>query len=152
MRSRLLEAGLRERTPSVKNFLKEMHRANRIKFAREHIHYNLDFWRKIIWSDEKTFLSSGRPPQYVRRMDGTRNDSANLARNLWSTRKSLNVWGCVTYDGPGVMHRIEGKLNSHQYLDILRTQMRPFAEENFPLPEVANGVTQEFRFFQHDGY
>ncbi|EFX80119.1 hypothetical protein DAPPUDRAFT_243781 [Daphnia pulex] len=29
--------------------------------------------------------------------------------------------------------------------------MGPFAEENFALPEVANGVTQEFRFFQHDG-
>nr|CAH0101561.1 unnamed protein product [Daphnia galeata] len=44
VRSRLLEAGLKARTPSVKNFLKEMHRANRIKFATEHIHYNLDFW------------------------------------------------------------------------------------------------------------
>ncbi len=53
VRSRLLEAGLRERTLSAKNCIKEMHRANRIKFAREHIHYNLYFWRKVIWSDEK---------------------------------------------------------------------------------------------------
>jgi hypothetical protein len=58
----------------------------------------------------------------------------------------------VTYDGPRVLHSIDEKLKSHQYLDILRTKMRPFAEENFPLPEVANRVTQEFRFFQHDGY
>ena len=150
VRSRLLEAGLRARNPSVKNFLKETHRANRIKFAREHIHYNLDFWRKVIWSDEKTFVSSGRPAQYVRRMNGTRNDSANLARNLWSTRKSVNVWGCVTYDGPGVLHRIDGKLESQQYLDILKTKMRPFAVQNFPFPAVADGVHQ-FRFFQHDG-
>jgi hypothetical protein len=151
VRSRLLEAGLKARTPSVKNFLKEMHRANRIKFATEHIHYNLDFWRKVIWSDEKTFVSSGRPTQRnVRRMDGARNDSTNLARNLWSTRKSVNVWGCGTYDGPGVLHRIDGKLDSIQYLDILQTKMRPFTDQKFPPPAVADGGNQEFRFFQHD--
>jgi hypothetical protein len=53
VRSRLLETGLNARTPNVKHFLKETHRANRIKLAREHIHYNLDFWRKIILSDKK---------------------------------------------------------------------------------------------------
>lgn len=150
VRSRLLEAGLKARTPSVKNFLKEMHRANRIKFATEHIHYNLDFWWKVIWSDKKMFVSSGRPTQYVRRMDGARNDSANLARNLWWNRKSVNVWGCVTYDGSGVLHRIDGQLNSTQYLDILKTKMRPFAVQNFPPPAVDDGGNQEFRFFQHD--
>ena len=36
-----------------------MHRAIRIKFAREHIHYNLDFWRKVIWSDENPFSLLG---------------------------------------------------------------------------------------------
>ncbi|KAI9556050.1 Transposable element Tcb1 transposase [Daphnia sinensis] len=106
VRSRLFEAGLRARAPSVKNFLKEMHRVNRVKFATEHFHYNLDFWSKVIWSDEKTFISSGCPPQY-------------------STRKSLNVWGYVTFDGPGVLHKIIGKLNSRQYLEILQTKM-PF--------------------------
>jgi hypothetical protein len=83
VRSRLLETGLNARTPNVKHFLKETHRANRIKLAREHIHYNLDFWRKIILSDKKTFVSSDRSPQYFRRMDGTRNDFANLSRNHW---------------------------------------------------------------------
>nr|CAH0101560.1 unnamed protein product [Daphnia galeata] len=75
------------------------------------------------------FVSSGRPTQYVRRMDGARNDSANLAR---------------------VLHRIDGQLNSTQYLDILKTKMRPFAVQNFPPPAVDDGGNQEFRFFQHD--
>jgi hypothetical protein len=68
VRSRLLETGLHARTSNVKNLLKETHRANRIKFARENIHYNLNFWRKIILSDKNVRFF--RPHSAIRQKNG----------------------------------------------------------------------------------
>ena len=40
------------------------------RFARDHIHYTVEFWRKVIFSDEKTFSSDGYSPQWVHRLPG----------------------------------------------------------------------------------
>ena len=67
----------------------------------------------MILSDEKTFSTDGYSPQWVHRLTGGRHDPSNLARSRHSTCKTINVWGCVTYRGPGVIHRIHGRLNMH---------------------------------------
>ena len=45
------------------------------------------------------------------------------------------MYGNVRLHGPGVLHRIHGRLNMHSYMDILINQMVPFARETFPLPD-----------------
>jgi hypothetical protein len=54
-RDRLRDAGIYGRRPTKKNNLTDVRKAQRLRFAREHIHYTNEFWRKMIWSDEKTF-------------------------------------------------------------------------------------------------
>ena len=62
VRHRLIEAVLAGRRPAVKKDLTDVRKEQRLKFAIEHIHYGLDFWRKVIWSDEKTFSSDAHGP------------------------------------------------------------------------------------------
>lgn len=112
LRTRLRNAGIYGRRPSKKIFLTDVRKAERLRFAREHIHY------KVIFSAEKTLSTNGYSPQWVYRLPGGRHEASNLARSTYSTRKTINVWGCVSYHGPGVLHRIEGRLNMHSYLDI----------------------------------
>ena len=38
-----------------KNYLADNCKPEGLQFAREHIHYTNEFWRKMIWSDENSF-------------------------------------------------------------------------------------------------
>ena len=157
IRSRLRDGGIYGRRPSKKNYLTDVRKAERMRFAREHIHYTVEFWRKVIFSDEKTFSTDGYSPQWVHRLPGGRHEPSNLSRSNHSTRKTINVWGCVSYHGPGVLHLIEGRLNMHSYLEIVRGQLVPYAVDNFPLPDfedpemrVVPENHQQYRFFIQD--
>ncbi|KAH7945075.1 hypothetical protein HPB49_006166 [Dermacentor silvarum] len=44
-----------------------------------------------------------------------------------SGRTGVNVWGAMSRDGLGVLHRIEGPLTSARYCDILDYVMIPYA-------------------------
>jgi hypothetical protein len=153
LRCRLRDGGIYGRRPAKKNYLTDVRKAERLRFAQEHIHYTNEFWRKVIWSDEKTFSTDGHNAQWVHRLPGGRHEPSNLSRSRHSTRKTINVWGCATYHGPGVLHRIRGRLNMHSYMDILTDQMVPFARDTFPLPDNEDPLLplQQYRFFMHDG-
>lgn len=62
VRVRLRAAGLKCRTPAKKDVLKPAHKEARMRFAAEHIEKGLDFWGRVIFTDEKTFssMSHGR--------------------------------------------------------------------------------------------
>lgn len=134
---------------------KRLTSSERLRFAQEHIHYTNEFWRKVIWFDEKTFSTVGYNAQWVHRLPGGRHEPCNLSRSRHSTLKTINVWGCATYHGPGVLHRFRGRLNMHSYMDILISQMVPFARYTFPLPDNENPPLlrenpehrQQYRFF-----
>jgi hypothetical protein len=44
----------------------------------------------------------------------------------------INVWGCFTAHKVGSLHKIEGIMDKHMYLDILNTIAKPCCEELFP--------------------
>ncbi|KAK4306642.1 hypothetical protein Pmani_021536 [Petrolisthes manimaculis] len=58
VRKRLHEAGIHHRIPAIKEFLTDTHCQNRLQFALEHEYNGLDFWSRVIWSDEKSFCST----------------------------------------------------------------------------------------------
>lgn len=61
VRNRLHEAGIHHRTPAVKGKLTDQHRAARLEFAQQHIDDGLDYWRRVIFSDEKTLIRFTHP-------------------------------------------------------------------------------------------
>ncbi|KAK3878390.1 hypothetical protein Pcinc_016974, partial [Petrolisthes cinctipes] len=56
-RRRLRGGGLRCHVPAVKEQLTENNKVARLRFAERYVNENLEFWRYVIFSDEKTFTS-----------------------------------------------------------------------------------------------
>ncbi len=72
IRRRLREAGLRSRVAAKKELLTPAHRAARLHFAQEYAEKGLDFWSRVVFSDEKTFRSSDQGRVRVWRRENTR--------------------------------------------------------------------------------
>ncbi|KAK3886864.1 hypothetical protein Pcinc_008977 [Petrolisthes cinctipes] len=53
VRRRLHAQRRHHRTPAQKQALNEEHRANRLLFAEEYVDKDLQFWGRVIFSDEK---------------------------------------------------------------------------------------------------
>ncbi|EFN62869.1 Transposable element Tc1 transposase, partial [Camponotus floridanus] len=86
------------------------------KFAKK----PLDFWKKILWSDENKFELFGQK----RRLE-------IYSRISWQTRigfiqktvkyegGNIMVWGCFTWSGIGNLTRIESIMMAEKYIDVL---------------------------------
>ncbi|KAG8239152.1 hypothetical protein J437_LFUL018036 [Ladona fulva] len=72
-RRRICAAGLQSRRAAIKEVLTESHRAACLAFAQTYLRKE-DFWRKVIFSDEKTFSSTSSRPVRVYRPPNTRFD------------------------------------------------------------------------------
>ncbi|EFX76758.1 hypothetical protein DAPPUDRAFT_106660 [Daphnia pulex] len=51
---RLTKSGMHSRVAAIKDILTEEHRAARLHFARRYVHYAIEFWRWVIFTDEKS--------------------------------------------------------------------------------------------------
>lgn len=134
VRRRLNEAGLLGRIPRKKPFLSEDNRCRRLAFARRYRDWSLREWKNVLWTDEtKITLYGSDGKKYIRRPKNKEFDP----KYTESTRKygggSIMIWGCFSWHGVGLIHRIEGRMDQHQYKNILENVMEPFADENLPV-------------------
>ncbi|KAH6946346.1 hypothetical protein HPB50_012875 [Hyalomma asiaticum] len=103
-------------------------------FAKEHISWTTDDWKTVLFSDESTFTTRWDQKQRVWRPANARYDPHYVQEVASSGRTAVNVWGAVSRDGLGVLHRIEGPLTSPKYCDILDYVMIPYALDG-PFPD-----------------
>lgn len=89
-----------------------------------------DDWRRVIWSDESRFelYVGSQAPKVIRAKD-----EAYLPECIRKTTKfptSVMVWGCMSGEGVGALHFVDGTVNSEKYLKILEDTLLPFIEKN----------------------
>ncbi|KAG8237996.1 hypothetical protein J437_LFUL017716, partial [Ladona fulva] len=119
----------------------DFHKAARLDFARQYVNENVAFWRRVVFSDEKTFSSSFNGPVTVfYRPNNTRFHPHYVMQRGRSGQFSINTWGWVCAEGPGALWKIEGNLDGTQYVSIL---------ENVMLPSVKILFSEDFVFL-HD--
>lgn len=82
--------------------------------------------KQYFFSDESTFTTRWDQKQRVWRPVDARYDPLYVQEVASSGRTAVNVWGAVSRDGLGVLHRIEGPLTSAKYCDILNYVMIPY--------------------------
>ena len=95
---RLKEKGLIWKKKCKKPYVSEKNRKARLAFAREHVGWSLDQWKRVVWSDESPFFLNNQSSQYVWR---TKDDNLT-SRSMQATvkhPKSINVWGCFSWNG-----------------------------------------------------
>ena len=72
---RLVAAGLHGRRPAKKPLISIKNRKARVEFAKRHIGWQIEDWKKVIFSDESKFLLFGSDGiKYVRRPIGKKFD------------------------------------------------------------------------------
>ena len=47
----------------------------------------------------------------------------NVKKTITHGGFRLQVWGCLTWDGSGRLHRVDGRMNAIQYCDILKESL-----------------------------
>ena len=124
-RRHIKEGGIDCYVPAVKETLTEVNREGRLRFAQENIHHGIDFWRKVIFTDEKSFSSVASPGRVCWRPRNTRYKREHICEKTRSGRVSVSVHGWMWYGGPGELVTIDGQLNSLEYINILETSLLP---------------------------
>ena len=147
---RLLENGIHWRKKTRKSFVSEKNRPKRLAIAREHVHWDLDQWKSVLWSDESQFTLQNNCFQFVWRNDREKNTIRTMQGTV-KHQKSINVWGCFSWNGVGDLHRVKGKMTGPVYRQILIQHLVPsarrFCGNNFVFqhdndPKHTSGVVQ----------
>ena len=120
VRRRLQMAGLNGRIAARKPLVTK-HASRRLKWAKERKQWGIPQWSKVLWSDESKFeLFGSKRRVYVRRRKGERYHPKCVVPTVKHGGGSIMVWGCMSRDGVGSLHVIEGTLNATRYCQILR--------------------------------
>ena len=119
--------------PRRKPYLTQMHKQNRLKFARRMQHWKLSDVACICFSDESSFeIGLRTDPSYVRRKRGHAYESRYLKPTFKSGRSSVGVLGAISLDFKSELAIIPHgkKMNSKRYIRfILNEKAHPFYEK-----------------------
>ena len=114
---------------------------DRLKFAKDHLKKDHDFWSSVIFSDEKRFCLDG-PDGNAHYWADTR-----LERKYFSTRarggQGLMVWAAVSKKGKTAIVFVNGNLNAQAYISMLTDHLIPFIEDKY-------GEEDDQAIFQQD--
>ncbi|GFU20693.1 transposable element Tcb2 transposase [Trichonephila clavipes] len=130
VRNVLQNAGLKARTPRKKPYISEVNRKRRLEFAMKYKNKPMDFWKKVIFSDESKF-EVFTPPS-IRKI-WRKNKTALEPKNVLPTLKygggNVMVWGCVAHNGASNLAFINNKMNALAYIDVLRHNLLDSAKK-----------------------
>lgn len=118
-RKELKHLNLNSRIARKKPFINDKQRLKRLNFAKEHQHWTLEDWRRVIFTDESSFQTSGCSSIVrVRRRPNEVMLPSCLAPTFQSGRSSFSVWGGISYNrrSPLVFLK-EGERKSASFID-----------------------------------
>ena len=88
-----------------KPLLKKSHCIQRLKFAREHVNWTVEDWKRILWSDETKINrigSDGKTYTWKKKGEGL-SDHTTTPTVKHGGGNNLMVWGCMGWNGVGML-------------------------------------------------
>jgi len=113
----------------VKELLTDEHKLYRLAFAESNVDRN---WDRVILTYESTFTSANDGPILVYRPQGQCYIPPYMSTYKHSARVSVNCWCWISHEGAGILHHIDGHLDSLQYQHILQNIMVPSVQMLYP--------------------
>ncbi|GFT64703.1 transposable element Tc1 transposase [Trichonephila clavipes] len=108
----LKKAGYHGRVARKKPHISAVNRQKRLDFTNEHVKKPLQFWGKVLFSDESKFCIFGiKGRKLVWRKQGTALEKENLVPTVKHGGGGVMVWGCMAANGVGRLTFIDSTLN-----------------------------------------
>jgi transposase len=144
IRDNLLRMGIRTYSQPKKPKLSLAHKAQRLEFAKKHIHWTVEDWKRVMFSDETIISRCGSfgKSYYHSRPHMRRLQPHQVRQTMQGGGGKMMIWGCITFFGPGDASWIQGKVDSDSYLDVVRDYVRQSRDWW--------GMDQETFIFQQD--
>ena len=134
VRYKLAKFGLQGRVARKKPYISETNRRKRLQWAKEHVDWSEADWEKVLWTDESKFMKNGSEGRiYVRRRKDEEFHPKCTQGTVKGSGGSVMVWGAMSANGPGALAQVHGIMDRFAYVDILKTNLENYADENMPL-------------------
>ncbi|KAJ1300251.1 hypothetical protein OPQ81_005080 [Rhizoctonia solani] len=139
----LKRAGLKPKKGVKKPKLTKAHIKAQLEFAKAHRFWTVEDWKRVLWSDEITLECLGTGGvHWVLTRPGEDLNNGLILPTLNFGGGSFMFWGCMGWNGTGFGAKLERKLNSELYVEILGDEF---------LKSLAHlGLEQEEVIFMHD--
>lgn len=122
--------GFHCRTPRKKPLISDKNRKLRLEFAKKHINKGIDFWKRVLFTDESKYNIFGYDGKAkVWRKPNTAMDPKHLMPTVKHGGGSVMVWGAVAASGVGNLVFVEGIMDRFQYKSILEHNLKPSVEK-----------------------
>ncbi|EIE81240.1 hypothetical protein RO3G_11411 [Rhizopus delemar RA 99-880] len=95
----------------------------RYEFARAHLSWTIDDWKKVIFSDETKVNRIGSDGLQWTWTNGDKLKDFQVQHMIKHGGGSLMLWGCLTWHGVGYLSNIKGSINSDFYIGILEDEL-----------------------------
>ena len=139
----LKAASLKAVVKKKKPLLSTKHRKRRLDFALKHKDWTMEDWTRVIWSDETKINRIGSDGRiYVWKNGGEPLQDKEVQGTVKFGGGSLIVWGCMGWNGVGILAEVEGRMDVEQYVSILEDNLLPSMENS--------GIPEESIIFQQD--
>lgn len=131
VRNRLHEVGLASRRPLRVPPLSRTHRIQRNRWARQHGHWNVEDWSRILFSDESRFGIHPDSRQIrVWRQSGRENRLRSCVEVHSYKGGTIMVWAGICLNGRTDLIFVDGFINAERYRDeIILPVVVPFLNE-----------------------
>ena len=137
IKRRLHQSEYRGFTTSCKPLVSLKNRKTRLDFAKQHLKKPLQFWNKILWTDETNInLYQNDGKRRVWRRKGTAHDPKHTTSSVKHGGGSAMVWACMAANGTGSLVFIDdvtadksSRMNSEVFRAILSAHIQPNASE-----------------------
>ena len=116
----------------------------RMKFAEEHLHWSLEDWKNVMFSDETLIYrieARGRR-SYYKKCDTNYIRPHHSQRTKQGGGGKILFWGCITYYGVGYASKLDQGLDSDTYIEVLKDYV--FSSRDW------YGIDPGKFIFQHD--
>lgn len=137
------QEGLKGYKQQRKPDLTKTQRQNRFNFAKEHLNWTVEDWKRVMFSDETIISRVGSfgPKSYYKRPENKTIQPHHIMKTKQGGGGKIMIWGCMTYYGAGDACWIQGKIDAAVYLGVLQDYV--LASRDWYAMDPANFIFQQ---------